>query len=73
MNKENRTTRQQVIGKNVTPYPQKALLQLSQGVFLQPTVTSYSKIAHSPEMQFWTPQIILRAHIVTSHLAFFLD
>ena len=41
--------------QNVTPYPQKALLKLSRGVFLQPGVTSYSIIANSPEVQFWTP------------------
>ena len=35
-------------------------------VFLQPNVTSYSTIAHSPEMKFLIPHNILRAHIVTN-------
>ena len=34
MNKENWSTQYEVIVKNVTPNPQKALLQLSRGVFL---------------------------------------
>ena len=34
INKENWSTQYEVIVKNVTPYPKKAFLQLSRGVFL---------------------------------------
>ena len=34
MNEENQTTQYEVIVKTETPYPKKALLQLSRGVFL---------------------------------------
>ena len=57
----------------MTLYPQKALLQLSWGVFLWPVETPYSIIAHSPEIQFWTPQNIIRRQIVTTDLVLFLD
>ena len=47
MNEENRTTQYEFIVKYETPYPKKALLQLSRGVNLQLVVASYSAIAHS--------------------------
>ena len=48
-------------------------MQLTRGVFLKPAVTSYSTIAHMPEMQFWTTQKLLCPPIVTNDLVHFLD
>ena len=65
-----------LIGSNqlwhVNDLPYCRELRLSQSVFLQPAETSYSTIAHSAEILFWTSQNIFCAQIVTSHLILFL-